>query len=89
MEEIITTSIIGLITTIAGYFYGSRKSQAETDKIVLDNVKIVLDVYAKTIDDLKGEITILKEKIVEYEKLVENMSEEMELLRSQIKTSRR
>ena len=45
MSEVITTAIIGFISTIVGYIAGNRKSQAETDKIVLDNVKIVLDVY--------------------------------------------
>ena len=61
----------------------------ETDKIVLDNVKIVLDVYANTIDDLKQEIAELKTKVGEYEKLVENMSEELHLLRTQIKSTKR
>lgn len=84
MNETILTTIIGFFSTIVGYIVGSRKQQADTDRLVLDNVRGILDIYNSTINDLKNEINELKTKINEYEKMVDNMSVELNTLRKQL-----
>lgn len=84
MNEIITTALVSFISTIVGYLVGNRKTQAETDAIVLENVKTIIGVYAETINDLKSEVKELKEKIMEYEKMIDEMSLELSKLRKQL-----
>ena len=86
MTEVIITTIIGFISTLVGYFVGNRKSQADTDRIVLDNVKGVLEIYTSTIEDLKDEVKGLKDKISEYEVMIEKMSSELHSLRRQLQS---
>ena len=82
--DIITTGVITLITTFLGYWFGSRKTNAETDKIVIENVKEILGVYSSTINDLKVEIRELKTKIDDYEKQIDRMSIELYNFRKQM-----
>lgn len=82
--NLIITSLIAGLSSLAGYFFGSRKSNAETDRIVIENIKQVLEVYATTISDLKGEIQELKVKIVEYEKHIEQLQKELKDFRKQM-----
>ena len=72
-----TNFIIGIITALAGYFFGLRKTNAETDTIVIDNVKELLGVYSQTIQDLKTEIRELKDKIDTYEQTIEKLKREL------------
>jgi predicted RNase H-like nuclease (RuvC/YqgF family) len=82
--DIMLTGLISLITTFLGYWFGSRKTNAETDKIVIENVKEILGVYSTTINDLKIEIRELKDKIDEYEKQIDKMSIELYNFRKQM-----
>ena len=82
--SIILNAVIAGLASIAGYFFGSRKSNAETDRIVIENVKQILEVYATTIEDLKGEIQELKVKIVQYEKQIELLQKELKDFRKQM-----
>jgi chromosome segregation ATPase len=84
MNEVIITALVSALTTIGGFFLGKRKSNAETDTIVIQNVKEILGVYAITINDLKNEIRELKDKIDRYEEQIENMSIELNELRKQL-----
>jgi len=76
--------IIAIISTTSGYFFGSRKSNAETDRIVIDNVKEILEVYSNTINDLKNEISELKQKISGYEKHIEKLQIELKAFRNEM-----
>jgi chromosome segregation ATPase len=84
MNEVIITALVSALTTIGGFFLGKRKSNAETDTIVIKNVKEILEVYAITINDLKNEIRELKDKIDDYEKQIDKMSIELNQLRKQL-----
>lgn len=83
--DIVTNFIIGLVGTLAGYFFGMRRDNAETDSVVIKNVKEILEVYSTTIQDLKDEITELKNKIDEYEKLIDNLKCELHDFRKEMK----
>jgi len=83
--EFIVNAIIAFVSSLAGYFFGSRKNNAETDGIVIENVKEILSVYNTTITDLKGEIAELREKIDRYEKHIEKLQQELSAFRSEMK----
>jgi predicted RNase H-like nuclease (RuvC/YqgF family) len=82
--NIILNALIAGISTLTGYFFGSRKSNAETDRIVIENVKEILGVYSTTINDLKIEIQELKEKITTYEHHIEKLQRELNDFRKQM-----
>lgn len=76
MENIIV-GVLGALGTFIGYMVGARKSNAETDKIVIENVKEILGVYANTINDLKQEVRELKDKLQEYEGVIEKLNQDL------------
>jgi predicted RNase H-like nuclease (RuvC/YqgF family) len=82
--EILSNFVIGLVGTLAGYFFGQRKNNAETDSIVIENVKEILAVYSQTIQDLKYEILELKDKIDEYEKIIDKLKSELHEFRKEM-----
>jgi predicted RNase H-like nuclease (RuvC/YqgF family) len=84
MNEVITTAIIGSISTIVGYIVGNRKSRAEVNALEIENVKEVISVYTMAINDLKVEIKELKEQIEKYQSHIEKLQTELYTLRSQI-----
>lgn len=75
-----TTEILLLIsnvlTGIAGFFVGKRRSDAETDNQVLRNLELSVNLYKNIIDDLKAEIHELNVKIQQLEKKVEMLMDE-------------
>ena len=48
--------ISNLLTGIASFFVGRRRSNAETDNQVLRNLELSIQLYKNIIDDLKTEI---------------------------------
>lgn len=85
MDTLITTGLVSFVATIVGYLFGSRRSQAETDKIVLENVKGILDVYTSTIEDLKKEVGELKQEIKEYKECIDKLESELHTFKKQMK----
>jgi predicted RNase H-like nuclease (RuvC/YqgF family) len=87
--EYIINAVIAFVSSLTGYFFGSRKNNAETDSIVIDNVKEILGVYNTTINDLKVEIMELREKIDRYEKHIEKLQQELNAFRREMKPNDR
>lgn len=87
--EYIINAVIAFVSSLTGYFFGSRKNNAETDSIVIDNVKEILGVYNTTINDLKAEIMELREKIERYEKHIEKLQQELNAFRREMKPNDR
>ncbi len=83
MEYLINV-ILTLGGSIIGYLFAQRKTNAETDSIVIANVKEILDVYAKTIQDLKTEIGELKDKIEAYEQQITCLNTELHAFRKEM-----
>jgi predicted RNase H-like nuclease (RuvC/YqgF family) len=84
MENIIV-GVLGALGTFIGYMVGARKNHAETDKIVIENVKEILEVYSTTINDLKTEVRELRDKITEYESVIENLNHDLCEFRKEMK----
>ena len=73
MNEVITTAVIGFISTIVGYIAGDKKSRAEANKLEIENVREVISVYTMAINDLKGEVKELKEQVEKYQTHIEKL----------------
>lgn len=84
MNDVITTGIIGFISTIVGYVVGNRKSRAEANKLEIENVKEVISVYTTAINDLKAEVKELKQQVEKYQSHIEKLETELYSLRTQM-----
>lgn len=87
--NMVLTTILTALSSVAGYFYGRRRNEAETDKLVLENVKEILTIYSDVIDDLKNEVKELRDKILEYEELIGKLTREVNTLRSDMKKNQK
>lgn len=76
MNTEILLIISNMITGIAGFFVGKRRSDAETDNQVLRNLELSVNLYKNIIDDLKQEIHELNIKIQDLETKVTNLMDE-------------
>jgi len=76
MSTEILLIISNMLTGIAGFFVGKRRSDAETDNQVLKNLELSIGIYVKIIEDLKGEIHQLNIKVQDLEKKVEDLMAE-------------
>lgn len=85
MNDTLILLISNTLTAIAGWFVGKRKTNAETDSIVLKNLELSVNLYAQIIRDLKTEIESLNIKIQELEKKIDILHEENRALKSKAK----
>ena len=76
MNETIILLISNSLTAIAGWAVGRRRSNVETDNMVLKNLELSIGIYVKIIDDLKVEIQSLNLKVQDLEKKVEELYKE-------------
>ena len=63
MSTEILLLISNILTGVAGFFVGKRRSDAETDNQVLRNLELSIGLYKNIIDYLKSEIHELNIKI--------------------------
>ena len=68
--------ISNMLTGVAAFFVGKRRSDAETDNQVLRNLELSVNLYKNIIDDLKQEIHELNIKIQDLESKVTNLMDE-------------
>lgn len=80
-----TTEILLLIsnvlTGIAAFFVGKRRSDADTDNQVLKNLELSIGIYTRIIEDLKTEIHELNIKVQDLESKVEKLMDENKKLK--------
>lgn len=81
MNTEIILIISNILTGIAGFFVGKRRSDAETDNQVLRNLELSIGLYKNIIDDLKEEIHSLNIKIQDLERKVEELYQENKRLK--------
>jgi peptidoglycan hydrolase CwlO-like protein len=68
--------VSNIITGIAAWAVGKRRSNAETDNQVLRNLELSIGLYKNIIDDLKMEIHELNIKVQDLQKRVEGLMAE-------------
>jgi hypothetical protein len=79
-------SILGsnVITSIASFFAGKRKTKAETDNLILLNLEKSILLYSQIITDLRSEIELLNIKVQELEGKIDELHLENKKLKSQV-----
>ncbi len=82
MNTEILLIISNVLTGVAGFFVGKRRSDAETDNQVLKNLELSINLYKQMIDDLKGEIHELNNKIQHLQKQVDELMAENRKLKN-------
>lgn len=82
MNTEILLLISNMLTGVAGFFVGKRRSDAETDNQVLRNLELSVNLYKNIIDDLKSEIHELNIKIQDLEKKVDALTIENKKLKN-------
>jgi peptidoglycan hydrolase CwlO-like protein len=85
MNETILLFLSNAITGLVAWFVGKRRTNAETDSVVLKNLELSVNLYAQIIRDLKTEIESLNIKIQELEKKIDILHEENKTLKSKVK----
>ena len=81
MNDTIILLISNVLTGVAGFFAGKRRSDAETDNQVLRNLELSVNLYKRIIDDLKQEIHELNLQVQNLEKKVEDLMVENKKLK--------
>jgi phage shock protein A len=76
MNDTILLFLSNAITGIAAWYVGKRKTNAETDNIVLTNLEKSVNIYADLVNNLKEEIHKLNTKISELEAKVDMLMKE-------------
>jgi peptidoglycan hydrolase CwlO-like protein len=81
MNDTIILLISNVLTGVAGFFAGKRRSDAETDNQVLRNLELSVNLYKQIIDDLKKEIHDLNLQVQNLENKVESLMAENKKLK--------
>lgn len=84
MDNIIITAVFSFVSTIVGFIVGNRRKNVETDKLVLENVRGVIEVYTQTIEDLKEEVQSLKLEIKEYRACIDKLEDELHTFKRKV-----
>ena len=84
IETILTILGSNVITSIASYFAGKRKTKAETDNLILSNLEKSILLYSQIITDLRSEIELLNVKVQELELKIDELHLENKKLKSQV-----
>ena len=82
MNDTIILLISNVLTGVAGFFAGKRRTDAETDNQVLRNLELSVNLYKQIIDDLKKEIHDLNTQVQNLEKKVEDLMKENRKLKN-------
>ncbi len=76
MNTEILLLLSNVLTGVAGFFVGKRRSDAETDNQVLKNLELSINLYKEMIGDLKAEIHELNNKVQHLQKMVDELMAE-------------
>jgi peptidoglycan hydrolase CwlO-like protein len=76
--------ISNILTGVVSFFVGRRKTNAETDNIVLRNLELSVNLYRSIVEDLKKEIHDLNLKIQDLEKKINELHEENKKLKANL-----
>jgi peptidoglycan hydrolase CwlO-like protein len=81
MNENLILLISNALTGVAAWMVGRRKTNADTDNVVLKNLELSINLYREIITDLKNEIESLNLKIQELEGKVDKLYDENKKLK--------
>jgi peptidoglycan hydrolase CwlO-like protein len=81
MNETILLFLSNAVTGLVAWFAGKRRTNAETDSVVLKNLELSVNLYAQIIQSLKEEIESLNVKIQDLERKVDELHAENKKLK--------
>ena len=84
MNETILLFLSNAITASAAWYVGKRKTNAETDNLILSNLEKSMSIYQDLIQNLKEEIHQLNNKIQDLESKVDMLMEENRQLKKKL-----
>ena len=84
MNETLLLFLSNAVTGIAAWYVGKRKTNAETDNLVLSNLEKSMSIYQDLITNLREEIHQLNNKIQDLESKVDMLMEENRQLKKKL-----
>jgi hypothetical protein len=81
MDNTMLLLVSNALTGVAAWFVGKRKTNAETDNIVLQNLESSVNLYKLIIDNLRDEIKLLNGKMEQMEVKIDELTQENVKLR--------
>jgi len=83
MNEMLITTIISAITGLGGFIYGIKKDKQDIISRSLSNLQQHLTIYETLIENLRGEVIILVEKVESQQKVIKDLEIKIEECLSQ------
>ena len=77
------TTIISAITGLGGFIYGIKKDKQDIISRSLSNLQQHLTIYETLIENLRGEVIILVEKVESQQKVIKDLEIKIEECLSQ------
>lgn len=72
------TTIISAITGLGGFIYGIKKDKQDIISRSLSNLQQHLTIYETLIENLRGEVIILVEKVESQQKVIKDLEIKIE-----------
>lgn len=72
------TTIISAITGLGGFIYGIKKDKQDIISRSLSNLQQHLTIYETLIENLRGEVIILVEKVESQQKIIKDLEIKIE-----------
>jgi predicted nucleic acid-binding Zn-ribbon protein len=85
MDNTMLLLISNALTGVAAWAVGKRKTNAETDNVVLKNLESSVGLYKLIIDNLRDEIQLLNGKMEQMEIKIDELTKENIKLRQLLK----
>jgi hypothetical protein len=85
MDNTMLLLISNALTGVAAWAVGKRKTNAETDNVVLKNLETSVGLYKLIIDNLRDEIQLLNGKMEQMEIKIDELTKENIKLRQLLK----
>jgi predicted nucleic acid-binding Zn-ribbon protein len=85
MDNTMLLLISNALTGVAAWAVGKRKTNAETDNVVLKNLESSVGLYKLIIDNLRDEIQLLNGKMEQMEVKIDELTKENIKLRQLLK----
>jgi len=79
-KEYIITGLISLLTAVAGWWAGKRKTTAETEVVETDVIKSIRELYGGLVEDVKATIEELRQAKTQ----IGLLSKEIDKLRNKV-----
>ncbi|MDA3943726.1 MAG: hypothetical protein PF694_09335 [Bacteroidetes bacterium] len=93
MSNWLETALITIVPTIlgsfGGWFFGRKKTAAETKSVELDNVEAAVKIWRESAENLSQQLTIYNKELMSLRQENASLRDRLETLEDEIKEIRR